>query len=238
MGKFSAGLFLLFCLLSAAQAEPAPLRIAVNIGPPWAYYHEQQGVVGIDVDIIRSVLNQMGYDAEFHLLGYHRVIKEFNDGKFDIASPAAFPSDLGYRTSTYLPFQDVAVTLESNDLTLSSISDLKGKRIIGYQFATSVLGEDFANVVKEASYMEEAQRELQLTLLVNHRTDVVIGERRLLTYIMKTMYPEVKLRIHPLFKTTSYGAIFKDEKMQKQFDKALLDVKTSGAFEAIFAKWN
>ena len=27
------------------------LKVAVNIGPPWAFYEEKQGVIGIDVGV-------------------------------------------------------------------------------------------------------------------------------------------------------------------------------------------
>jgi polar amino acid transport system substrate-binding protein len=226
-------LFGSFC----ATAIPKTLQIAVNIGPPWAYYQEGEGVTGIDVEIIRHIFSELGYDTEFHLLGYNRLIKEFNEGKYDVASPAAFPPEYGHLTQPYLPFKDVAVSLKSANHTINTIADLKGKNIIAYQFARTVLGEKFANTVQQANYLEVAERELQLKLLVNNRTDVVIGERRLLTYIIRLHYPLRQLTIHPIFETTSYGAIVKDPQLQQQFDKQLSMLKASGDYDKILNQW-
>jgi ABC-type amino acid transport substrate-binding protein len=222
------------CQLSAADKT---LTVAVNIGPPWAFYEEGKGITGIDVEIIRHVFTNMGYKTEFQLLAYNRLIKEFNAGKFDVASPAAFPSENGYLTMAYLPFKDVAVSLERNNITLNFIGDLKDKKIIAYQFASAVLGDEFATVVTTANYLEVAERELQLKLLVNDRTDVVIGERRLLTYIGQNFFPYEALAIHPIFVTKSYGAILKDKHLQQLFDQELTTLKTSGVYQQILSKW-
>ncbi|MDX1536873.1 substrate-binding periplasmic protein [Arsukibacterium sp.] len=220
-----------------AVAAPQTLQVAVNIGPPWAYYQEGEGVTGIDVEIIRHIFSGMGYNTEFHLLGYNRLIKEFNEGKYDVASPAAFPPEHGHLTQAYLPFKDVAVSLKSANLIINTIADLTDKNIIAYQFARIVLGEKFANTVQDANYLEVAERELQLKLLVNHRTDVVIGERRLLTYIIQQRFPLQQLAIHPIFETKSYGAIVKDPQLQQQFDKQLSKLKASGDYDKILSKW-
>ncbi|WP_213999601.1 transporter substrate-binding domain-containing protein [Arsukibacterium sp.] len=232
-------IILLVSLMFSIQlyASDKTLTVAVNDGSPWAFYDEEQGVTGIDVEIIRHILTKLGYKTEFHLLGYNRLIKEFNEGRFDLASPAAFPAENGYLTATYLPFQDIAVSVKANSLTINHMDDLKGKNIIAYQFASSVLGEDFASVVKEANYLEVAERELQLKLLVHDRTDVVIGERRLLMYITRNLFPDVRLAIHPVFKTQSYGAILKDKRLQQQFDQELAEIQASGAYQKILNQW-
>ncbi|WP_318970256.1 substrate-binding periplasmic protein [Arsukibacterium sp.] len=230
--------FLLIALFgSHAVAAAKTLQVAVNIGPPWAYYQQGEGITGIDVEIIRHILTTLGYQPEFHLLAYNRLIKEFNEGKYDVASPAAFPPEHGHLTVPYLPFKDVAVSLKSSKLSIHSIADLKGKNIIGYQFARIVLGEEFASTVEQASYIEIAERELQLKLLVNHRTDVVIGERRLLLYIVQQHFPDQQLAIHPIFTTQSYGAIVKDPVLQQQFNKELSRLIASGGYDKILSKW-
>lgn len=48
-------------------------------------------------------------------------------------------------------------------------------------------------------YLELAEREVQIKLLVHDSTDLVIGERRLLTYIAKELYPSLQLEIHKIF---------------------------------------
>lgn len=230
---------LLFLLIISnhVMANNDTLKVAVNIGPPWAYYDENKGIIGIDVDIIKRVFNNLGYNTEFHLMGYSRLIKEFKEGKFDVASPAAFTAENGFLTDSYLPFKDVAVSLASKHLKIDSLEDLKGKRIIAYQFANSVLGDVFANTVKNESYLEIAEREVQVKLLVNERADVVIGERRLLTYIMNKLYPDQTLVIHPIFVAQPYGAITNSPALTNAFNAELSKLKASGEYQTILNQW-
>lgn len=230
-------LLLLLIISPHVMANNETIKVAVNIGPPWAYFDEDKGIVGIDVDIIKHIFNNLGYNTEFHLMGYSRLIKEFKEGKFDVASPAAFSAENAFLTDTYLPFKDVAVTLASKNLKIETLQDLKGKRIIAYQFATGVLGDAFANTVKNESYLEIAEREVQVKLLVNERADVVIGERRLLTYIMNKLYPGEALTIHPIFVEQPYGAITNNPALTEAFDTELQKLKASGEYQTILNQW-
>lgn len=213
------------------------LKVAVNIGPPWAFYEEKQGVIGIDVDIITHVLNSLGYDAEFHLLAYSRLINDFNAGKYDIASPAAFESDVGSLSDAYLPFKDVAISLKRKNFDIDNVEDLKGKTIVAYQSATQVLGEKFADVVQNENYLELVEREIQIKLLVNERTDVVVGECRLLSYIVQKNYPNIEVVIHPIFRQISYGAIIQAPVLQQQFNRELKNMMASGRLQEILSRW-
>ncbi|WP_218311250.1 substrate-binding periplasmic protein [Alteromonas antoniana] len=230
-------LLLLVFIFGQVLAAPSSLKIAVNVGPPWAFYDGEQGVVGIDVDILTHAFSELGYKTEFHLLPYNRLIKDFQDGKFDVASPAAFTAAHGYFSTYYLPFEDVAVSLKSRNLDISSIQDLRGKRVIAYQSARNVLGEEFAEAVDGNSYLEEAEREVQLTLLKNGKTDVVVGEKRLLTYIMSKRYPDVALTVHPIFDIKPYGAIIKQEFLRDRFNQQIKKMQASGKFQEIMDKW-
>lgn len=231
-------LFLVLLLLSCnVFANDKTLSVAVNLGKPWAYYHPVQGVTGIDVEIIRTIFKRLGYKIEFHLLAYNRLIKEFNEGEFDFASPAAFHSDIGVLTQKYLPFSDVAISLKSKGFDVSTIGDLQNYRIIAYQHAESVLGQEYKETVKQAQYLELAEREVQIKLLVHDRTDLVIGERRLLTYITKELYPSQQLDIHKIFPVVNYGAIAKDKDIAGRFDTELNKFILSGEFQKIMDKW-
>ena len=230
-------IFLLMLVAFQANSNDKTLLVAVNIGPPWAFYQQDQGIVGIDVDIIRHIATEIGCDVEFHLLAYNRLIADFKAGKYDIASPFAFATPQGYLTEPYLPFEDVAVSINDKQLTINTVDDLSGKRVIAFQGARSVLGEAFIRAIDGESYLEQAEREVQLRLLVNDRADVVIGERRLLTFIMNNRFPEKQLIIHPIFETRPYGAIIKDKQLQQKFDSELAAMKASGLYQAILARW-
>ncbi|WP_448566228.1 substrate-binding periplasmic protein [Thalassotalea ganghwensis] len=229
--------FVLLCWISLASfAENIPVKVAVNIGPPWAYYDGQK-VTGIDVEVIKQALSPYGYQLEFYLLGYERLIKEFNQGKFDFASPAAFEAPNGFFTDKYLPFEDVVISAKDSNLSVLQLDDLKGKIIVAYQGATMVLGQQYESVIKQANYQEKAMREIQLKLLANQKVDLVVGERRLLEYIVNKNHPEFAISIHRLFPIVSYGGVAKTQQLQQEFNQGLKRLKTSGEYQAILEKW-
>ena len=230
--------YLLLFFSCNVLADDKTLSVAVNLGKPWAYYHPEYGVTGIDVEVIRTIFDRLGYKVEFHLLGYSRLIKEFNEGGFDFASPAAFYSDAGFLTQKYLPFKDVAISLKSKNYQVEKIEDLQNYRVIAYQHAKSVLGLEYEEVIKQTQYLELAEREVQIKLLIHDRTDLVIGERRLLTYIAKELYASSQLDIHNIFPVVNYGAIAKDKEIAERFDNELNKFILSGEFQKILDKWN
>ncbi len=231
------GLLFLIIVSHFSYAKQQPLQVAVNIGQPWAFYETDKGATGIDVEIIRRALTRMNYQAEFYVLTYKRLIKDFNDGKYDIASPAAFDAKNGYFRLPYLPFMDVAITSANSPLEITSIEQLENKRIVAYQHATSVLGPIFKTAVANASYIEMADRKVQLKLLAFDRSDVVIGERRLLEYINQRYYPDHPIKVHAIFPPKSYGAVFKDQQLQQQFDNEINKMRADGEYQEILARW-
>ncbi len=221
----------------SAYAERETLNIAVNLGPPWAYYDEDGHATGIDVETMRAVFNDIGYSTHFSILPYNRLIKEFNEQKFDFASPAAFESELGFRTITYLPYHDVAITRKADGIIIEDYDDLKKKRIVAYQHALHVLGPEYHHAVTFSNYIELAEREVQLKLLAFERTDVVVGEKRLLHYILNEHYADLEVITHDIFPVQHYGGIAKDKQLAVQFNQAIKQFINSGKFDELLNRW-
>ncbi|MCW8108715.1 transporter substrate-binding domain-containing protein [Alteromonas ponticola] len=222
----------------SGHAEKEPLLIAVNLGPPWAYYDDNDYPTGIEVETIRAVFNEIGYSTRFVILPYNRLIKAFNEQKLDFASPAAFASDVGTRTIRYLPYHDVAITRKADAIKLDNYRDLRNKRIVAYQHALQVLGQEFEQAVSLSNYIELAERKVQVKLLAFERTDVVVGESRLLHYILNETHPELAVTTHPIFPVKHYGGIALEETVAHQFDEGVQRFIEDGKFDALLKKWD
>ncbi|NMH58687.1 substrate-binding periplasmic protein [Alteromonas ponticola] len=234
--KLISAILVLFSF--SASAKDTPLMIAVNVGPPWAYYDENGDATGIDVEAIRAVFTELGYTTQFAVLPYNRLIKEFNEQKFDFASPAAFASAVGTRTVRYLPYHDVAITRKADGVKLENISDLRNKRIVAYQHAQHVLGPEFEQAVSFSNYIELAEREVQVKLLAFERADIVVGESRLLHYILNEQHAELEVTTHPIFPVKHYGGIALDAAIARQFDEGVAQFIEEGKFDALLQKWD
>lgn len=226
-------MLLLLLLSSLPVCAAKPLRIGLHLSAPWSYYDQHGELTGIEYQLVSRIFSRAGYEVSYELHSYSRLLKQFSDKKLDCASPVAVQIDGAYYTAAYLPFQDVAVSLASRELQLTSISQLSTLRIVAYQQAQQVLGEQFQQAVAQASYVEMAERERQLELLFNHRVDVVIGERRVLQYLAAQQAPQQAIQLHPLFAEQGYPAACWMPELTAAFNAGLQQMASSGELEQI-----
>jgi len=212
-------LCLSICICNLAQATP--IKVGLHDSAPWAYRDSQGQISGIDYDVIQSILRQQGIEAEFELYSYSRLLKLFSEQKLDLASPVAVPYPGAYYSQPYFRIRDVVVSRSQNPQQIHQLSDLKGKSIVAYQQASAVLGPDFAQQMKQAFYLEEADRKKQFELLFNDRVQLIIGDERVLSYYSRTYYGPDLLTIYPIFPPVDYPAAFWSQELQQKFNQGL-----------------
>ncbi len=212
--------------------------MGVHYSPPWSYVNNNGEIVGIEKEIIEGAFEKRGYNVEFKIYGYSRLIKEITDKKVDFASPIAVNIPNILPVDHYLPFHDVAMTLKSRDLKVDNVSDLKGKAVVAYQKASYVLGDEYRNVVESNTelYKEIHGRENQIQMLFRGRTDIVVGEERILVYLSEKLYGPGKVSIHPIFQKTNYGGAAWSESLVNDFNRGLEVLKNSGEYQEMLDK--
>ena len=117
--------------------------MGLHLSAPWSFYNAQGELDGIEYQLVSRIFSRAGYQVEYELHNYSRLIKQFSEKKLDCASPVAVPVEGAHFSQPYLPFQDVAISLRQAGVLLNNLDDLAGKRIVAYQQALQVLGPDF-----------------------------------------------------------------------------------------------
>lgn len=225
-------LVLLLSLVSLF-AQATPVKVGLHDSAPWAYRNTQGEITGVDYEIVRTVLQHEGIDAEFELYSYNRLLKLFSEKKLDIASPVAVPYPGALYSQPYFSLQDVVVTKSSTPLTINTLQDLEGKTIVAYQQASEVLGPDFAATMKKAHYLEEADRVQQFELLMNDRVQLMVGDAKVLAYYAAKNYGSGSINIHRIFPSVDYPAAFWSAELQAKFNSGLLHLTESGELKKI-----
>lgn len=222
----------LFCTL----AQATPIKVGLHDSAPWAYRNAQGEITGLDYEIVKTILQREGIEAEFELYSYSRLLKLFSEQKLDIASPVAVPYPGAFYSQPYFTVLDVVVHKSSNPIKINSLQDLKGKTIVAYQQAHEVLGPDFAAITKQAHYLEEADREKQFELLMKDRVQLMVGDSKVLTYYANKNYGRGSIQTHRIFPSVDYPAVFWKVELQAKFNSGLLHLKESGELDKIHAK--
>jgi len=228
------GTGLLFLLAPALAATP--VQIELNFSPPWSYEGPDKSAAGIEPDLLRAALRSQGFEPRFMLVSNARLMEDFAAKRVEYASPAAMVVENPgmYRTQPYLPFLDVAMSLSKANLLIDSIADLAGKRIVAYQLASKFRGPEFAKIAaNNPAYRERAQREIQIEQLFQGRVDVVIGERRIPTYLATKMYGPGKVSIHEIFPPDPMSGMSWSAEVGAAVDRGMQKLRDSGEYKKI-----
>ena len=225
----------------AAQAAEIRVAFATTLEP--FVFARTHG--GIEVEIVRSVLQRLGHTLEPVYVPNARVSHLFERRQVDAAATSLQEQGAsGFFSEPYIVFQNIAVTLAERKLRLDSIADMAGLKVVAFQKAGSYLGDEFHRMAqRNPKYREIADHLGQARLLYRGGADVIVIERHVFDYQNKILgvarYPESvrQVHIHPLFPPTPYRMRFHDKALRDAFDLELATVTRLGIPEAIARKY-
>ncbi|WP_394145090.1 substrate-binding periplasmic protein [Vibrio atypicus] len=219
----------------------------VNVGfvvgiPPFVIGEE-----GILVDIIGEALKR----SDYKISNYKFPSKQFDQdplNTFDeldifIGTPLSFRVDYSY--GKVFEFDNVAVSKASSELTIDSVSDLKGKYIVGFNNAKQHLKEPFTTFYNQElanwdGYKEIENQQAQFDMLVKDRTQVILLDRSMAYYYaskagVKNMEGFVFHEIFPI-KNTIY-VVGRDQKYIQLIKQNLNEMERDGTLLALVEKY-
>lgn len=237
MIKYLMCLLLIFSFVP--EARSSSLKIAIGLAlPPYIISDENRGM---EYDVVEEILNSMGYELEPRYFPFARIIKSMDEKLVDGVMTINEQSGLDnvYYSDSHITYQNVAVTLEKNDITINSVHDLGGYSIIGFQNARLYLGEEFKEMAdSNPEYREFAQQDNQVALLYMGRTEVYVGDINIFNYysmVLDHVDTGAETRVHEIFPETQYKVAFHDEKLRDRFNQGLRALKQSGEYDRIIA---
>lgn len=242
------------CLLFVMQAQSRELKIIFSsYTPPYVFQGELnerfQAEVseqpGILVEIVQRAFAGSGYMVKPVFLPLGRGFKLLEEGKVDGISISMHKLELdAYYSDFSIEYHNFAIGLEKSDLQINSMEELQEKSIIAFQKADTYLGEAFASAVKgNPNYIEMANQENQVHMLLLGRTDLAVMDRSIFMYYRNKLIkegklsPEVNYRLYDIFEPSRYRAAFSDETVRDTFNLGLKRLRESGEYEAIYKKY-
>lgn len=217
------------------------LKVVTNAAFKPMEYMEKGEVVGFDVDLIKAVAKEAGYEVEVKHTGWEAMFTELEKGISDLAIAAITITD--ERKETYdfsFPYYEaVNKILVKEDSDIKSGEDLKGKTVAvqvettGQYAAESILGENSPNIKK----MEDVN--LAIQELLKNGADAVIADKPVVDAYIKNN-PEKKLKVisEESFVPEYYGICFpKGSPLKAEFDEALNKIFDNGTYAKIYKEW-
>ena len=244
--------FFSFAILITAWANAAvaaEIVIASSPSVPPFIVQGENGAedTGIEIDIARAALNAAGHTVKFQNLPYTRALAYLKAGRVDgsltISATATLDIGSAVKSDIHLIFDNVAMTLEENNLEINSIDDLADKSIIAFNFAKEVLGEEYtkmANANPNYRQMLPNTKQIPPTLHAKRAQVAIIEETIYKYHLNNETYPvdvTAPITIHRIFPRNPFTVAFKDVSVRDDFNKGLAIIKENGTYQKIFESY-
>lgn len=216
-------------LLSPVAATPLQILVGMNKPP----YIQVDSSDGYEIELLREIVAGMQMQAEFTYVPNKRIFTLLQQGIGDIATLQKVGEDVAglFYSCPYIRYQNVAVTLADNKIKLAAMADLYNLSILAFQNAIQVLPKEYQHIaLTTPSYRETVDQRTQVEMLQKQRVQVVVMDMNIFHYYNNKIDQTKQVQIHALFATTVYRAAFRDERLARQFNQALIQFQQSAAY--------
>lgn len=210
---------------------------------PFEYTDEKGEFVGIDVDIIKAVAADQGFNVDLRSLGWDAAVTAVQVGQADAllagASITEERQENGwiFSDSYYDSYQVFAVKADSG---VESLDDLKGKTIA---VKNATAGANYAEGLKDKygfqiSTYEDSPSMYQAVVL--GQADACVEDKPIMADNIKTGGLELTIVESTASKVAPYGMAIMNEDNQElldMFNKGLQEIKDNGTYDEILNKY-
>ena len=226
---------------AAAETTEAPatggkLVMATNAEFPPYEYHDNNQIVGIDVEIATAIAREMGMELEVEDISFEAIIPAVQSGKADFGAAGMTVDDdrkvnVDF-TRTYAKATQVIIVKQ--DKAIATVDDLVGKTI-GVQLGTT--GDIYAGDIEGATLERYSKGFEAVQALLQNKIDAVVidGEP---AKIFVGQNSELKLLDEPLTEEEYAICVKKgNTELLDKLNAALVKLEESGELQAIIDKY-
>ncbi|WP_247749678.1 substrate-binding periplasmic protein [Pseudoalteromonas viridis] len=212
------------------------LELVSSEGPPHTINHPERS--GIDLDITKAVLAQLGYTVRLEFVALGRAEKLVRTGQYDIMAPIFSTQDSKsfYISEPIVTYKPMVFSLARRNLTPQSISALANHSVITFQGAPGYFGEAFRKMSEQAVYRESPDMSVIPQMLVKSRYDFAVLDQYIFYYFYRLKdkrRPLTLFRHHYLIPPVPASVAFKDKSLRDSFNRALAQFKHSAQYQQI-----
>ncbi|EGO62304.1 extracellular solute-binding protein family 3 [Acetonema longum DSM 6540] len=243
LGIFLLTLFLAGCGGSEPAKEQAKkvLRVGSETTyPPFEFQDEKsKEYVGFDLDLIRAVGNQMGYEIQIQSMAFDGLIPALEAGNIDaLISAMTITAERAKKVTFSQPYykSGLAIMVRQDNTDIKEFDDLTGKKI-AVQIGTT--GADEAAKIKDAKISTFNSAPEAFLELKAGGVDAVVNDLPVNEYYITQGGGQDAKIVGKALTSEDYGIATakKNTELAGQIDKALAELKKNGEYEKIYVKW-
>ena len=247
--KISVLLVLLVFALTAGlagcgQQQAAPAKVlkvgAETTFAPFEFQDEKtKEYVGFDMDLIKAVGKQMGYEVQIQSMGFDALIPALEAKQIDvIASAMTITEERAKKVAFSKPYykSGLSIVVKNDNNAVKSFKDLEGKRI-AVQIGTT--GAEEAQKIKDAKVREFNSTSEAFLELKAGGVDAVVNDLPVNQYYLAQGGSKDAKGVGEVLNAEEYGLAVakKNTELTDKINKALDELKKNGEYDRIYIKW-
>jgi polar amino acid transport system substrate-binding protein len=244
---FGAATLFLAPAIFGGQSLATEPGLTVAISPDIPPYVMKRATSGLEVDLLRAALP--GYRLKFVQLPYAQLQTAIQQKKADVSvgvRKGINPEDSQqYFSDEFVDFDNYAISKDSADLSIDSVADLKGHKILTWQEAYLELGDAFKQMYspgtsERKNYLEFANQREQVEAFWKADDAVCVIDGTIFRYFSDEMgHDNDEADFHDIFPpTTEFRVGFGDAGLRDKFNVRLKKLHDSGQYEDILERYH
>lgn len=237
-------MFVFALLVSGCGGGKAKKELIVGTEPAFAPFEFQKEnskeFIGFDMDLIRAIAKQMGYEkCTIQGMGFDALIPALDAKNIDVAiAGMTITDERAKKVNFSKPYykSGLAIVVNKDNNTINDVADLKGKRIAVQIGTTGAMEAEKIEGAKITSFNTNGEACLELK---NKAVDAVIGDLPVEAYFLQQGGKEFAKIVGKTLSSEDYGiAVAKSNTaLAKDVDKALDTLKQNGEYDKLYKKW-
>ena len=226
--------------LISGVANAATLRVATNpTFPPFEFVNsETKEVTGFEMDLIRAMAKEMGYDVEILNIGFDGIIPALMAGTADVGASGFSITEVLFTDPFYKSGLTILVTKEAAK-DIKTFEDLKGKTV-GVQIGTTAAAK--AKEIEGAKVTTFNNASEAIMDLSTGNSVAVINDRPVTDYILVQQPALAQKTVHltdQMLSADDFAMVVtkQNAKLQGELNAALKTLKENGEYDKIWKKW-
>lgn len=212
--------------------------------PPFDTTDEEQNIVGLDMDLIKAIGKDQGFEVTFENLSFDGLIPALKAGNIDIVAAGMNKDDkerqkqVDFSDAYYESKLMVAVTEDNN--TIKSVDDLTPDMKVAAQTGTTGANkvQELADQGKIAEAVILDGLDTAMMQLLNGDVEAVINDKPVTEAYMKKQPDKIKMVGEPL-NAENYGFAVKkgNQELLDKINAGLANIKEDGTFDKLVDEW-
>ena len=224
---------------SGSGAKVLKVGSSIDFAPFEFQDEGQKEYQGFDMDLIRAIGKEMGYEVEIQNLGFDGLIPALQGKNVDAVISGMSINDERKQNVLFSdPYYQSGLTMvvRDNESAIKTFQDLKGKKV------AVQIGTTSANEVRKIEGVEVKELNTPADCFMELKAggvDAVVNDRPVNDYYITKNSAQGVKALDEKLTAEDYGiAIGKDNKdLQQKVNDALKKLKENGEYDKIFAKW-